>query len=411
MVDGLFVSNVVGETAFAAINLIFPYCMVFSSLGTVFGVGGSALVAKIKGEGDDDKANKVFSMLVAAMFVLGLVFTGVSLVLLPHAAKLMGASGALMDGCLSYARIFLITQSAFFLQYGMQTLMITAERPKLGLAFTVGAGVTNMVLDWLFIAILGWGVAGAAAASCIGQVIGGFGPVAYFALSKTTPLKLVKTSFMPRELLKSASNGAAEGITNAAMSFVSMVFNFQLMKYLGEYGVSAYGVILYVNFVFLAVFIGYSMGISPVFSYNLGSGNDAELRSLFKKSVTVIALISVAVTVAAFAGAKGIAAVFAGYDQKFLEVTVRALQLYSVCYLFAGINIFGSNLFAALNDGLTAGILSGLRMFVFQIIPVLTLPLIFGSDGIWLSMFVAEFCVFLITVVVLMKKKNTYHYM
>lgn len=410
VVDGLFVSNVVGESAFASINLIMPYCMIFSSIGSIFGVGGSALVAKIQGEGDHARANRVFSMLIWVMFILGLAMTVLSQLLLPMAARWMGATDDLMEDCLVYARIFLITQSAFFLQYGLQSLMVAAERPRLGLLFTVVAGVSNMILDWLFIAVFHWGVAGAAAASCVGQVIGGFGPVLYFARVKDCPLKLVKTRLMPRELMKSAGNGAAEGITNVAMSLVSMVYNFQLMKYIGEYGVSAFGVIMYVNFVFSAVYIGYSMGTAPVFSYHYGAGETNELKSLFRKSMIIVSAFSVVLTTAALLSAKGIASVFAGYDEYFLTLTTYALRLYCISYFFAGINIFGCNLFAALNDGLTAGILSGLRIFVFQMIAIFTLPLIMGSDGIWLSMFVAETCVFIITIVMLAKGRRKFNY-
>ncbi len=410
VVDGLFVSNVVGESAFASINLIMPYCMIFSSIGSVFGVGGSALVAKIKGEGDDDKANRIFTLLIYTMFILGVILTVVAQLLLPSAARWMGATDELMDNCLIYARIFLITQAAFFLQYGLQSLMITAERPKLGLLFTIAAGVSNMILDWLFIAVFQWGVAGAAIASCVGQCIGGFGPVIYFALAKECPLRLVKTDFMPKELLKAAGNGASEGITNVAMSLVNMVYNFQLMKYIGEYGVSAFGVIMYVNFVFSAVYIGYSMGTAPVFSFHFGAGETDELKSLFKKSMIVVSIFSVTLTSLAIFSARGIASIFASYDEEFLLLTTKALRMYAISYFFAGINIFGANLFAALNDGLMAGVLSGLRIFVFQMIAIFVLPLILGSDGIWLAMFAAECCVLVITIIVLGKGKKRYHY-
>lgn len=410
VVDGLFVSNVVGESAFASINLIMPYCMIFASVGSVFGVGGSALVAKIKGEGDDDKANRVFTMLVYALFLLGLLSTVISQLLLPVAARLMGATDELMDNCLIYARIFLLTQAAFLLQYGLQSLIITAERPKLGLLFTIAAGVSNIILDWLFIAVFHWGVAGAAIASGIGQCIGGFGPVIYFAKSKDCPLKLVKTKFMPKELLKSAGNGASEGITNVAMSLVNMVYNFQLMKYIGEYGVSAFGVIMYVNFVFQAVYIGYSMGTAPVFSYHYGAGESDELKSLFQKSLLIVSVFSVTLTSLAILSAGEIASIFASYDEVFMTLTTRALRIYSISYFFAGINIFGANLFAALNDGLIAGVLSGLRLFVFQLIAIFVLPMFFESDGIWLSMLAAECGVIIITIIALLKGKNKYQY-
>ena len=410
VVDGLFVSNVVGETAFAAINLIMPYCMIFSAIGSVFGVGGSALVALIQGQGKHEKANQVFSLLVWTMLLSGLAVTVLSQLFLPWAVRRLGATPGLTADCLTYGRIFLTTQAAFFLQYGMQSFLITAERPRLGLAFTVAAGVSNMLLDWLFIAVFGWGVAGAAAASCIGQCIGGFGPVLYFVLAKECPLRLVKTRFMAHELLRSATNGAAEGITNIAMSFVNMIFNLQLMKYIGEYGVSAYGVIMYVNFLFVAVYLGYSMGVAPIFSFQYGAGGYDELKGLYRRSLIVIGSLSVTLTILALVTARPISMVFAGYDEQFLRLTARALRLYSLSYFLAGINIFGSNLFAAFNNGLVAGTLSGLRMLVFQLTAVYVLPLFLGSDGIWLSMLAAESGVFFITVIFLFRERKKYHY-
>lgn len=410
VVDGLFVSNVVGETAFAAINLIMPYCMIFSAVGSVFGVGGSALVARIRGQKKAERANRVFSLLVWTMLLSGLAVTGLAQLLLPWAVRRLGATAELTRDCMTYARIFLSTQAAFFLQYGMQPLLITAERPRLGLAFTVAAGVSNMVLDWLFIAMFRWGVAGAAVASCIGQCIGGFGPVAYFALAKDCPLRLVKTRFMPRELLRAMTNGAAEGITNVAMSFVNMVFNLQLMKYIGEYGVSAYGVIMYVNFVFVAVYLGYTMGAAPIFSFQYAAGGYEELRGLFRRSLVIVGAFSLTLTALALATARPVSAVFAGYDEQFLRLTIRALRLYALSYFLAGMNIFTSGLFAAFNNGLIAGTLSGLRMLVFQLAAVLVLPLWMGSDGIWLAMLAAESCVFLISALFLVRERKTYHY-
>ena len=410
VVDGLFISNIVGETAFAAINLIFPYCMVFSALGSLFGVGGSALVAMVKGQGNDEKGNRIFSMLVWVMIVLGFILMGIAQLFLPAAARLLGATDAMYEISVLYGRIFLITLPAFLLQYCFHSFFITAEKPKLGLAFTVAAGVCNMILDWLFVAVFRWGVAGAAAATCIGQCVGGIGGLVYFIVKRDGALKLVKPAFMPRELGRSASNGMADCIANVAMSLVNMVFNLQLMKYLGEYGVAAFGIIMYVNFVFVAVYLGYSMGVAPVISYHFGAGNREELRGLFKKSMLMVAVASLALTALALATARPVASVFAGYDPAFLDISVRALRLYSLSYFLAGFNMFSSNLFAALNNGPVSGLLSGLRIFVFQIAAVLLLPLAFGSDGIWLAMLAAELCVLAVTLAVLAKYRVRYGY-
>ena len=410
VVDGLFISNVVGETAFAAINLIFPYCMVFSAVGSLFGVGGSALVAMVKGQGDDEKGDRIFSMLVCTMVVLGFVLMGVAQLFLPAAARLFGATGEMYEVCVLYGRIFLITLPAFLLQYGFHSFFITAEKPKLGLAFTVAAGVCNMILDWLFVAVFRWGVAGAAAATCIGQCVGGVGGLVYFLVKRDGALKLVKPAFMPRALGRAASNGMADCIANVAMSLVNMVFNLQLMKYLGEYGVAAYGIIMYVNFVFVAVYLGYSMGVAPVISFHFGAGGRDELKSLFRKSMILVGAASLTLTALALLTARPVASVFAGYDEVFLTLSVHALRLFALSYFLTGFNLFSSNLFAALNNGPVSGLLSALRIFVFQIAAVLLLPLLFGSDGIWLSMPAAELCVTAVTLVVLAKERGRYGY-
>ncbi len=410
VVDGLFVSNVVGETAFASINLVLPYCMLFGSVGSLFGVGGSALIALVKGQGDDERADRIFTLLIYAMLVSGVFFMLLAQLLLPAAVRFLGASAEMERISVRYGRIFLLGLPAFLLQYGFQSFLITAERPKLGLLFTVAAGVSNMILDWLFIAVFHWGVAGAAAATCTGQLIGGVGPLLFFLFSRSSSLKLVRTRFMGGVLLKSASNGMADFITNVAISLVNMVFNWQLMKYLGELGVSAYGIIMYMSFVFVAVFLGYSMGVAPVISYHFGAGDYPELRNLFGKSVCLILISSLTLTCVALLSARQIASVFAGYDAAFLALSTRALRLYSLRYFFSGLNTFGSSLFAALNDGRIAGLLSGLRMFVFQLLAVMLLPLIFGGNGIWLSMLFSDVCVFLLTSFVVLKKRGKYHY-
>ena len=410
VVDGIFVSNYAGETAFASINLIFPFCMLFSSFGSMLGIGGSALVAMTKGKGEEGHANRIFSMLVGSLILIGAVFAVLGELLLPLAIKLFGATEEMVEPCTVYARIFFLTLPAFLLQYGFQSYLITAERPQLGLLFTVAAGVTNMILDWLFVGVMQWEVAGAAAATCIGQCVGGIGPLLFFLFSRTTPLKLVRSRFMPKEFRKAVSNGTADFVTTIALSLVAILFNWQLMRYIGEYGVSAYGIIQYVNFLFVAMYLGYSMGVAPVISYHHGAESFEELHGLYKKSLRILSAVSVVLTAVAFLTARLIAAVFAGYDEIFLELSTRALRLYSLSYLFAGVTIFGSNLYAALNNGLISGVLSGLRLFVFQVLAVFLLPLALGTDGIWLSALVAELLVFILTHIVFRRQKARYRY-
>ena len=410
VVDGFFISNFVGETAFAAVNLILPYCMAFGAIGSLFGVGGSALVALVRGQRDPERANRIFSLLIYTLIVAGLVMELLSQLLLTRVAVLLGADENLLPICIRYGRIFLITQPAFILQFAFQSFLINAERPKLGLLFTITAGVGNMILDWLLVGVFGLGVEGAAAATCAGQCVGGIGPLLFFIFTKTSPLRLGKTSFMPKALIRSATNGLADFITNVAMNVVNIVFNRQLMKYIGEYGVSAYGIIMYVSFIFVAVFLGYSMGVAPIFSYHYGAQDYDELKGLFRRSITIMVCLSFLLAGTAEISAKGLASIFASYDSEFLALSTRALRLYFIGYLLAGIGIFGSTFFAALNNGLLSGLLSALRLFVFQLSAVLLLPLVIGSDGIWLALPVSELCVFIVTVIVLKANREKYHY-
>lgn len=410
VVDGFFISNYVGETAFAAVNLILPYCMIFGAAGSLIGVGGSALVAMIRGQGNGEKANQVFSMLVYFLILLGFILEAAAQILLPLAARRMGATEVLYPICIRYGRIYLLTLPALQLQFAFQSFLINAERPRLGLLFTVTAGIGNMILDWLLVGILKLDVEGAAAATCAGQCFGGIGPLLFFILSGSSPLKLGKTGFMPRELLKALSNGSADFITNIAMSLVNMVFNLQLMKYIGEYGVSAYGIIMYVNFIFISVFLGFSMGVAPVFSYHFGADDREEVKSLFRKSVVLMGVFSLVLTGLAEVFAGDLAGIFASYDEQFLALSTKALRLYSISYIFAGIDVFASGLFAALNNGAVSGMLSALRLFVFQLSAVLLLPLVLGSDGIWMAMPLSEVLVLMVTVVVLIRNRSRYHY-
>lgn len=410
VVDGLFISNIVGETAFAAINLAWPYCFIFGAIGAVFGTGGSALVAKIKGEGDDERANKVFTLIIICMILSGLFVTFVSELFLVRVMRLLGATDVLMEDCVNYSRIFLSAQSVFILQFGMQSFLVTAERPKLGLFFTIFAGLTNIILDYLFIAVFRMGVSGAALATCLGQCVGGLGPLVYFLFSKKCPLKFVKTRFMLSEIKKTVSNGFSEGITNSAAAVVGIAYNYQLMKYIGEYGVSAYGVLLYVDFIFSSLFLGFSMASSPLFSYQYGARQGTELKNLFRKSMVLVFCFSVSSFLLSELSCRGVCRVFASYDAFFYEISVKALRLYSFNYLVFGINIFTSNFFAALNNGKIATTLSVLRIFVLQILAVMFMPVLAGVDGIWLALPVANFTMLAITFFVLRKENKVYGY-
>ncbi len=410
VVDGLFVSNFVGKTPFAAINLIMPILIILGALGFMIGTGGSAIVAKTLGEGDPVRANRYFSMLVYTTVVGGAVLAAAGELSLPLVSELLGAEGAMLQDCILYGRIILAALPAFMLQNVFQSFMITAEKSRLGLAVTVAAGLTNMVLDFVFIVPLGWGLAGAAIATAISQVIGGAVPIVYFARKNDSLLRLTKAKFEGRILLRTCTNGSSELMSNISASIVTMLYNFQLMRLAGEDGIAAYGVVMYVNFVFSAIFIGYSTGAAPVIGYHYGAQNHAELKNLFRRSLVLVVISGVAMTVLAELLAQPLTHVFVGYDAGLYALTVRGFMLYSISFLVSGVNIFGSAFFTALNNGLVSAAISFLRTLVFQVAAVLLLPLLLGIDGIWLAIVTAELLALAVTLVFLIVKRKQYHY-
>lgn len=411
VVDGLFVSNYVGKTPFAAVNLIMPFLMIMGAVGFMFGTGGSAVVSQALGEGKPDKANQYFSMMVYVVIGSGAVLTLAGLVLLRPIAAAFGAAGAMLDNCVVYGRIILCTLTAFMLQNVFQSFLVTAERPQLGLAVTVAAGVTNMLFDFVFIAVFRWGIIGAAAATAASQLIGGLVPLVYFARPNTSRLALVKTRLDMRILGKTCINGSSELMTNISMSLVNILYNFQLMRYIGEDGVAAYGIIMYVSFIFAAIFIGYSIGSAPIIGYHYGAGNHVELKSLLRKSLCLVTLWNIALTALAVLTAQPLAKVFVGYDAGLSALTARALALYSLSFLFMGYNIFGSAFFTALGNGVVSAAISFLRTLLFQVAAVMLLPLLLGIDGIWLAIVAAELLALIVTAIFFVRKKDDYHYL
>ena len=410
VVDGFFISNFVGKTPFAAVNFIMPFLMVVGVLGFMFGAGGSALVAKTMGEGEEDKARKIFSMLIYSTIISGIIIAVLCIIFIRPIAVFLGADSSMLENCVVYGRIILAALPFLMLQYAFSTLLVTAEKPKLGLYVTIIAGITNVIGDAVFIALLDMGVVGAALATAAGQVVGGIIPLIYFAFRKQGTLRLGKPYFNFGLLLKVCANGSSELMSNISMSVVGMLYNAQLMKYAGENGVAAYGTIMYVNFSFLAVFIGYSMGVAPVISYHFGAKNSGEVKSILKKSLSIILSSSTVMFVLSEVMANSIANIFVGYDKELFEMTVRAFKIYSVSFMFAGFAIFGSSFFTALNDGLTSAIISFLRTLVFEVSAVMLLPLIFNLDGIWYSIVTAEVMAVIVTSFFVIKKRNDYGY-
>ncbi len=410
VVDGFFVSNYVGKVPFAAVNLIMPFLMVLGTIGFMFGTGGSALVSKTMGEGKPEKARRIFSLLVYVSIFLGILLTVFGIIFIRPIAAWLGASGSMLEDCVTYGRIILIALTPFVLQNEFQSFFVAAEKPQLGLFVTIAAGVTNMILDALFVAVFRFGLVGAAAATMLSQMVGGIIPLVYFLLPNKSVLRLVKTKWSGKFLAKACANGSSEMMSNISMSLVSMLYNAQLIKFAGENGVAAYGVLMYVNFVFLAVFIGLSIGSAPIVSYHYGAQNHAELKSLREKSLTVIAVFSISMFLLAQLLAVPFSKIFVGYDTELMNLTCRGFQIYSFVFLFAGINIFGSSFFTALNNGMISALISFLRTLVFQVAAVLIFPIFWKIDGIWLSAVAAECMSVIITVIFLITKRKKYHY-
>lgn len=410
VVDGFFVSNFVGKTPFAAVNLIMPFTQILGALGFMLGAGGCALIAKTLGEKNEKKANEIFSFLVYIGAVLGVLFAVFGIAFIKPIAAMLGAEGELIDLCALYGRIILVVLPFFMLQNMFQSFLIVAEKPNLGLAITVIAGATNMVLDALFMIVFKWGVAGAALATAASQFIGGFIPIVYFARKNSSTLKLVKARFDGRALFQASTNGSSEFVSNISMSIVAVLYNFQLMKYAGENGVAAYGVIMYVTFIFIAILLGYSIGVAPIIGYNQGAENHIELQNVFKKSMVFNTVAGIALTTVAVVLAAPLSKIFVGYDAELLEITTHAFKLYAISFLFTGFGIFGSSLFTALNNGLVSAIISFLRTLVFQVVTILILPSIWGIEGVWYSIIVAEFLGAAVAIVYILKYKKKYRY-
>lgn len=411
VVDGFFVSNFAGKTAFAAVNLIMPFVMILGGMGFMIGTGGTALVSLVLGQDDRTKANRYFSMMIYMTLILGILLSAAGIIFMRPVAVFLGATPEMMGDCVLYGRIVIGFTSTFMLQNVFQSFLIAAERPKLGLAATVAAGVTNMFLDALFVGIFRWGVAGAALATGLSQCIGGILPFLYFVRPNTSLLRLTRTKLELKPLLQACVNGSSELMSNISSSVVSMIYNFQLMRYVGENGVSAYGVLMYVQFIFVAIYIGYSIGCAPVISYHYGAGNYTELKNMLAKSVTLASIAGVLLTISAFLLAAPLAQIFVGYDAELFELTSHAFRLFAFSFLLAGLNIFASSFFTALNNGAVSAAISFMRTLIFQTASVLFLPLFFGVDGIWWAITVAEVCACILSAAFLVAKRGRYHYM
>ena len=411
VVDGFFVSNFAGKTSFASINLVMPFVMILGGVGFMVGTGGTALVSKILGQRDREQANRVFSMMVWLTLLLGAVLGVLGVVFMEPVAKFLGAEADMMHDCVLYGRIVIAFTASFMLQNVFQSFLIAAEKPKLGLVTTVAAGVTNMVLDAVFVGVLHWGVAGAAVATGLSQSVGGIVPLIYFLRPNDSLLRLGPAKFAWKPIFQAVTNGASELMSNISGSLVAMLYNFQLMRLYGQDGVSAYGVLMYVQFIFVAIYVGYSIGCAPVVGFHYGAQNRDELKNMLKKSSILMSLAGVVLTGCAYFLSSPLAKIFVGYDENLFALTHHAFQVYALTFLLAGMNIFASSFFTALNNGGVSAAISFLRTLVFQCACVLILPEILGPDGIWWSNFVAEIGAFIISMAFLLGKRKKYGYM
>jgi len=410
VVDGIFVSNFAGKTPFAAINLIMPYIMILGTAGFMLGTGGTALISKTLGMGQRKKANEIFSMLTFACVASGIVLTVISMLCLRPVAIFLGAEGQMLEDCITYGMIVLPASTAYILQFAFQSFCVTAEKANLSLTMTVVSGLCNIALDALFVAGFRWGLVGAAAATSIAQVVGAVIPLVYFARPNDSLLRFGRFRFDGRALLRACANGSSELMSNLSMSVVNMLYNWQLLRYAQEDGIAAYGVIMYVNLIFLSLFIGYAIGSAPLIGFNHGADNRPELKNLFRKSLTIVGVSAVSMVVLAVALAGPLSSVFVGYDAQLMEMTRRGFVIYSMSFLLCGFNIFSSSMFTALNNGLVSAVISFVRTLVCQVAAVLILPVFWKLDGIWLSVVAAELAALLLSVFCFVKFRKRYHY-
>lgn len=410
VVDGLFISNFVGDVAFTSINIIFPGIMMLGSVGFMFGTGGSAIVSKTFGEGNKEKANQYFSMLIVLEIIIGVILSTIGIVFLTPIAKLLGAKDYMLQYIKPYGTALFIGLPFFMLQNSFQSFLVTAEKPKLGLAVTLCAGCTNMLLDFLFIYLFKWGVLGAGIASATSQVVGAIIPLIYFISKNSSYLRISKPKFELKPIVKTCTNGSSEMVTNISLSLVNMLYNLQLLKYVGDHGVAAYGIIMYVGFIFISIYLGYSIGVSPIIGYHYGAKNKKELKNIYSKSMKLLLLTSIILTVLAEVLAYPLASIFVGYDKDLLQIATRALRLYALSYIICWFNIFVSAFFTSLNNGLISAVVSFLRTFVFQLIMIFIMPLIFDVDGLWLAVLASEILALFLSVYCIIKNKKKYGY-
>lgn len=410
IVDGFFVSNFVGKNAFAAVNLIMPALTGLVAFGFMIGTGGSALIGKTLGEGHQKRANQYFTMLIYVTIVVGIILSILGFIFIRPISQMLGATSSIIEECVIYGRTILFATTFYMLQSCFQSFLVTAEKPKMGLIISLTSGVMNMVLDFLFVYVFQMGIFGAALATALSQCVGGIIPLIYFFKENTSLLHFVKTKFDFQALKKACFNGSSEMLTNLSASLVGILYNYQLIRIAAENGVVAYGVIMYVNFVFMSLFFGYQIGVSPIVSYHYGAQNTQELKNIFHKSIILIIITSLLMTITSYILSLPLSQLYVGYDIELIKMTTTGMKIYAFSFLICGFNIFGSAFFTALNNGLISAIISILRTLVFQVLAILILPYLWGLNGVWFAIVVAEGLTFIVTVLFLFFNRKKYQY-
>lgn len=410
VIDGLFVSNFIGETSFAALNFIMPFIMILGGIGFMIGTGGSALVASELGRGNQEKANEYFGMLIVFTLCLGAIVSIVGMALIPQIVDWLGGTEKIASDAIIYGRVTIFFMVPFMLQGVFQSFFVAAEKPKLGLWMTVASGITNVILDFVFIVVFKMGIAGAALATGVGECVGGLLPVLYFLRPNSSLLQLKKTKMDWKAIWQTLVNGSSELMNSVSASVVGMVFNYQLLRYIGEGGVSAYGVLMYLQFIFVSISLGFSFGTAPVISFHYGANHIEELQSLLKKSLILMLGIGIFLAVFAFLMAEPFSYIFVGYNPELLAMTTRAFRIFSFAFVLFGVNIYISSFFTALNNGRVSAIIAFLRTLVFKMGAVLILPVLFGVEGIWWATGASEIFAFVVSVGFLFLLRKYYRY-
>ena len=410
VVDGLFVANIVGSNALSSINIVMPLIMIVGAFGFMLGTGGGAEISKTIGQGDLKKANEYFTMLIVTIISVGVVLSILCIVFMKPICYFLGASELLIDDCVKYGKILIFGSTLFMLQTSFQTFYIIAEKPHIALALTTASGIVNIVLDYVFVYVMNLGISGAGLATVCGYVVGSVIPLIYFMTSKSSKLHFTTLKMYPKVLLHSVVNGSSEMLTNISSSIVTFLYNKQMMNLIGEDGVASITVIMYINFIFIAIYLGFSMGVAPIVGYNYGANNQEELQNIFKKGIRVIGGMAIVMTIFSQIVAVPLVSLFLGKDNPLSSMTVQGFRIYSLSFLICGVNIFGSSFFTALCNGLISAVISTLRSLVFQSCMILILPVLFEINGIWSSVVVAEALTLIVTIFCLVRNKNRYHY-